>query len=206
MEDAFPLVCISGVGYSNSTSAHLGYVQEPGRIAAAFAVATVSPVGGISQWPVSLWVLVKVRGKEEGIFAQIIPVPTRIVEHREAHVEVVRARRRELHLIGDFVRVQPKVGGLSKQRPFLGCRCVGAQNGIAQGIRNRTVPEHFCKSNSGRIIHFGDIVLALQNQVRPRVAASPHHVRGTLHRQLRVGRNLSSHDHNHSRNKARYET
>src|SRR5437667_5782232 len=125
MEDAFPLVCISGVGYSNSTSAHLGYVQEPGRIAAAFAVATVSPVGGISQWPVSLRVFVEVGRKEKGIFAEVIPIPTRVVEHCKAHIQVVRARRRKLHLVGDLICMQTKVGGLSKQGPFRGCRCVG---------------------------------------------------------------------------------
>src|SRR6266850_6064312 len=132
MEDALPLVCVSGMGYSNSPSPNLGNVEEPGSAAASFAVTAVPPIGGICQRPVSLRVFIKVGRKKERIFAEVIPIPARIVEHRKAHVEIVSARRRELHPIGDFVRVQSKVGGLSKQRSFLGCRCVGSQNGIAQ--------------------------------------------------------------------------
>src|SRR5437762_13641094 len=121
MEDAFPFICVRGMGYPNSPATHLGNVQETGIAAASLGVTTVSPVGRVSQRPVSLRIFVKVRRKEKGILAQVIPISTRIVKHGKPHVEEVSARRRKLHPIGDFVRVQAEVGGLSKQRPLLGC-------------------------------------------------------------------------------------
>src|SRR2546426_12145334 len=87
MEDALPLVGVSSMGYSNSPSPHLGNVEEPGSVAASFAVTAVPPVGGISQRPVSLRVFIKVGGKKEGIFAEVISIPARIVEHRKARSE-----------------------------------------------------------------------------------------------------------------------
>src|SRR5207244_2757895 len=103
MEDAFPFVCVSGMGNSNPPSSHFRNIKETSTVAASFAVTTIPPIGGVSQRPVGLRILIKVWRKKEGILAKIISIPTRIVEHRKAHVEVVRARRHELYLIGDFI-------------------------------------------------------------------------------------------------------
>src|SRR5437762_11594855 len=105
MEDAFPFICVRGMGYPNSPATHLGNVQETGIAAASLGVTTVSPIGRVSQRPVSLRIFVKVRRKKKGIFAQVVPIPTRIVEHRKTHVEVVGAGCRKLDLISDFIRV-----------------------------------------------------------------------------------------------------
>jgi len=58
-------------------------------------------------------------------------------------------------VVGDLVRVKPKVRGLSKQRALLGCSCVGPQNGIAQRIRYRTVAIDLRKPNARRFVDFG---------------------------------------------------
>ena len=94
--------------------------------------------------------------------------------------------------------------GLRIERPLFGCRGVLSENGITQEIRDRTTVVHASKPNSGRFVRLGGIVLALQDEVRPRLVASPHHVAWILHRHLRVSRSLSGRDPDHTRKKAGY--
>src|SRR5437773_110627 len=103
MEDTFPFVCVRSMGDPKPPSPYFRNIKETSTGAASFGVTTVPPIGGVSQRPVGLRILVKVWRKKEGIFTQVIPIPTSIVEHRKAHVEVVGTRRRELHPIGDFI-------------------------------------------------------------------------------------------------------
>src|SRR5436190_16787122 len=161
MEVAFPVVGVSGMGYPSSPSALLGNIEEPSSVAAAFGITTGLPIWR-NQGPVSLRIFVKVWGKKKGIFVQVMSQVPAILEHRKAHVEVVRARCRELHLISDFIN-ELREYGLRKERSLLGCRGVRSQNGIAVEIRKPITGDDARKPNSRRCVRLIFIVLTLQD-------------------------------------------
>src|SRR6266576_4153078 len=95
--------------------------RQEAAIAASLGVTTALPAGWVSYRPVSHRVFIKIRRNKKGILVKVVIGIATIVEHRKAHVEVVRARLRELHLISDFIDVLGE-NRLSIERPLLGCR------------------------------------------------------------------------------------
>ena len=167
------------MAYSNAPSSLLRNKQKTRRIAAALGVSAVLP-SGVNQWPIRLRILIKIRRKKKGILVKIARLTYTTLEHRKSHVEVIRARLRKLHLISDLITMF--WGRLGPERPLLGCRCILSQYGITQKTRNRAAVINARKPKPRRIVRLGVIVLALHNEVRPCLVASPHHIPWILHR------------------------
>src|SRR5438093_9349724 len=125
MKVALPEVCVRSM-VDPSWIPDLWNKQPTRTAAASFGVTTVSPIGGVSQRPVSLRILIKVWRKKKRIFTQVAALTYTTFEHAKAHVEVVGAWLGELHLVGDFITVVR--AAFTKQRPFLGGGGVSSQN------------------------------------------------------------------------------
>src|SRR6185295_964207 len=103
--------------------------EESGSIATTFGISTSW------QRPICLRILAKIRWDKEGIFVAIGSHVAAILEHGEAHIQVIRPRFVELHLVRHFVRVLGENRFRVKRRPAR-CSAVRTKNEASEETRN----------------------------------------------------------------------